>query len=371
MKTIAFTAIVKNEEVNIIKCLDTVKSLCDKFVILDTGSSDKTVQVLEKYFSDNNLSGKVISDPWVSFATNRSNALDQARKLDCDYILMMDADETMHYKEGFELNHFKSSLSSQVYDVETNLDIIYYRPLLLRSDLNCFYKSVVHEYLECPDDFESRSRAPNIYVTSSLDGCRSRESDNKFLKDVEVLKKELETEKDEFLISRYTFYLAESLKNSGNNLEAVKYYRKRTSQGFWSQEVFESYYSMAKCFENMGEKPEIIIATYLQAFEFEPSRAESLHDLAFYCRSKEWFNLGYMYASRGLDIEYPENGLFVKKSIYDYGLKDEAAVCAYWTGDYKTSYKLTKELLEENLFPEDQRLRIEENLKFAEEKLAE
>jgi len=369
MKTIAFTAIVRNEQDNILNCLESVKDLCDKFIILDTGSNDETINVVKDFFKKNNLDGDIISDPWVSFSTNRTNALNKAKDLGCDYVLMLDADETMNYKPDFNLSKFKENLKAQVYDVETNLDIIYYRPLLTRADLNCFYKSVIHEFLECPNNWDSRDKTEGVFVSSSLNGYRSKQSENKFINDIKVLKKELETETDEFLISRYTFYLAESLKNSGNSLEAVKYYRKRTQQGFWDQEIFESYYAMAKCFEDIDEKPEIVMSTYLQAFEACPSRAESLHDLAFYCRKKEWFNIALMYALQGTRIPLPDNGLFVKKWIYDYGLKDEASVSAYWTGDYETSYQLSVQLVKENLYPESQEDRIKANLQFAKEKI--
>ena len=111
------------------------------------------------------------------------------------------------------------------------------------------------------------------------------------------------------------------------------------------------------------------MTTYLQAFEACPTRAESLYSLSLYCRLKDWFNLSYMYAKMAIQIPYPENGLFVQKWIYDYGIKDELGISAYWTERYKESLDLTNELLDENLFPEDQLKRIKDNKDFAVEKV--
>lgn len=368
-KKITFTSIVKNEESNIIKCLESIKNFCDYFVVVDTGSTDNTVKVVKDFFKENNLKGKVVEEKWQNFAYNRTFALDTARKdFDAEYILMLDADEVLHYPSDFDVASFKNKLTVDVYDLKTDLDVIYYRPLLINRNLKCFYKSILHEYLEVPDDFV-RERANDIWVTSDLSGFRSSQGDDKFKKDAQTLEKALKTEKDPFLISRYTFYLAQSYRDSGNYIEAIKNYRKRTTQGFWDEEIFESYYAMAECYKSLNEKPQIVMTTYLQAFEACPTRAESLYSLSLYCRLKDWFNLSYMYAKMAIQIPYPENGLFVQKWIYDYGIKDELGISAYWTERYKESLDLTNELLDENLFPEDQLKRIKDNKDFAVEKV--
>jgi cellulose synthase/poly-beta-1,6-N-acetylglucosamine synthase-like glycosyltransferase len=53
---VALNMIVKNEEDNIIKTLDSVKEFCDLFVILDTGSEDNTIKHIINYCESINKS---------------------------------------------------------------------------------------------------------------------------------------------------------------------------------------------------------------------------------------------------------------------------------------------------------------------------
>ena len=78
-----------------------------------------------------------------------------------------------------------------------------------------------------------------------------------------------------------------------------------------------------------------------------------------------------MYAKAAINIPLPEDGLFVQKWVYDYAIKDELSISAYWTGRYKESLDLCNELLDEKLFPEDQLERIVANKKFSLDKINE
>lgn len=58
MPTISLCMIVKNEEMHIARCLDSVAELVEEIVIVDTGSTDRTVEIVSDYTS------KVYSYPW-------------------------------------------------------------------------------------------------------------------------------------------------------------------------------------------------------------------------------------------------------------------------------------------------------------------
>ena len=63
--------------------------------------------------------------------------------------------------------------------------------------------------------------------------------------------------------------------------------------------------------------------------------------------------------------------LFIDRSIRDYRLKDELAVCSYWVGEYEESLRLNEELLENPLISKIDKKRITENKEFAENKIQE
>jgi len=79
--------IVKDEEACLPDCLKSVQSLVDEMIIVDTGSSDKTIEIAESF------GAKVIYHPWENdFADARNVSLKHAS---CDWILVLDADEAM------------------------------------------------------------------------------------------------------------------------------------------------------------------------------------------------------------------------------------------------------------------------------------
>ena len=50
---VALNMIVKNEEDNICRTLESVKDFCDLYVILDTGSEDNTINTIINYCEKN------------------------------------------------------------------------------------------------------------------------------------------------------------------------------------------------------------------------------------------------------------------------------------------------------------------------------
>jgi glycosyltransferase involved in cell wall biosynthesis len=82
MKTISLCMIVKNESHVIERCLNSVKSLIDYVFIVDTGSTDNTIEVINNWLTTNSIIGQVISEEWKNFSHNRSFALSELRKLD-------------------------------------------------------------------------------------------------------------------------------------------------------------------------------------------------------------------------------------------------------------------------------------------------
>ena len=80
--------IVKNEERNLPRCLDSVGGLTSEFVIVDTGSTDQTPSIAARY------GAQVIAFDFttVDFAAARNHAIAHARG---KWILMLDADEAL------------------------------------------------------------------------------------------------------------------------------------------------------------------------------------------------------------------------------------------------------------------------------------
>jgi len=81
--TLSVIVITKNEEKSIRDCLESVV-WADEIIVVDSGSTDKTVAICREY------TGKVFVTGWPGFGAQKNRALEMAT---CDWVLSLDADE--------------------------------------------------------------------------------------------------------------------------------------------------------------------------------------------------------------------------------------------------------------------------------------
>lgn len=87
MKKLSVVLATRNEEANIGRCLESVKSIADEVVVVDEYSTDKTREIAEK------LGAKVFLEPHHdNFHITKQKALEKATG---DWVLQLDADEVV------------------------------------------------------------------------------------------------------------------------------------------------------------------------------------------------------------------------------------------------------------------------------------
>ena len=88
MTKLSLCTIVKDEEASLSKCLESVKDVVDEIIILDTGSTDKTVEIAKGF-------GANIADfTWCDdFSAARNEAL---KYVQGEWVLVLDADEVLN-----------------------------------------------------------------------------------------------------------------------------------------------------------------------------------------------------------------------------------------------------------------------------------
>jgi hypothetical protein len=351
--------IVKNEAPVIRRCLDSVRPIIDHWIIVDTGSTDGTPDIIRAHLRD--LPGSLYERPWCNFAINRSEALVLARPCG-DYSLIIDADDQLEIPENFSI----PALRADSYTIDIHSDgIRYRRPQLVRNSLPWRYEGVLHEYLVCEAATTSHL-ALTLHINH--DGARRRDPLT-YQHDVELLEKALETETDTFRIARYTFYLAQSYRDSGHTEKAIEAYLRRAKLGSWDQEIFMSLYMVAQLKQEGGASPETTLALYEQATHVCPFRAEAAYRASRLCRLRNEFERGYAIAKEAIGLPLPEDGLFIEAWIYEYGLLDELAVNAYWSGHYRDCLDASLRALAQGKVPPGDQLRFVENARFALAKL--
>ncbi|CAM4353490.1 tetratricopeptide (TPR) repeat protein [Paenibacillus endophyticus] len=94
-KLISLCMIVKDEELHLPRCLTSVQGIVDEIIVVDTGSTDQTVAIAERY------GARVVLAEWEhDFAKARNTGLALAQG---DWILFLDADEELDTHTGKQL----------------------------------------------------------------------------------------------------------------------------------------------------------------------------------------------------------------------------------------------------------------------------
>jgi glycosyltransferase involved in cell wall biosynthesis len=359
-QTLCLSMIVKNEAHVIRRCLASVRPILDHWIVVDTGSTDGTQDVVREAMSG--LPGALVERPWVDFAHNRNEALALARP-HSDYSFIIDADDELALAPDFAL----PPLDADSYSIDIHYGATTYRrPQFVRNALAWRYRGVLHEFLECPEA-KTSGHLP-IVMKINHEGRRSADP-RTYAGDAALLEAALATETDPFLISRYTFYLAQSRRDAGYAEAAIEAYLARTRQGFWIEEVYQSFYQAARLMERLGRDPDEVIATYRRASEACPFRAEAAHGASRLCRLLSRFEEGYRIAKSALGATAPPEGLFVEAWIYEYGLYDEFAVNAYWSGHYRDCLDACLRAMQGGAVPAAEAPRFLANMRFALDKL--
>jgi glycosyltransferase involved in cell wall biosynthesis len=365
--------IVKDEAHIIRRCLESTLPLIDCALVVDTGSTDGTQEIVRAFLREHGLPGGVIDEPWQDFARNRSFALRKLReRQDIDYGLMIDADSLLLYDPDFDAQSYKQSMKADLNDVIVRVEgasAVFHSPLIFSNRLPLVYKGALHEYLEVSPS-HTREPVRGIINHHFQDSARNQSID-KFKRDAAVLERELRTETDPFLRTRYTFYLAQSYYDSEEREKSLETYRLRSRMGGWEQEIFISHYRMGTLLKQLGRPDAEIIQTYLDAYEACPQRSESLYAAARWCRRQRKFQQAYLFAKAGVDIPFPSDPLFVEPAVYEFAMLDELAVAAYWAGHFREAFETCVKLLENPRVPASERLRYRQNALFAIEQLHE
>lgn len=104
--TLSIVIITYNEERNIERCIKSVINIADEIVVVDSYSTDRTVEICHQY------NVKVVKNKFESYGKQKRFAAEQAK---FDYILSLDADEALSSELNNSIEREKKLWSKPCY----------------------------------------------------------------------------------------------------------------------------------------------------------------------------------------------------------------------------------------------------------------
>lgn len=149
MRDISLCMIVKDEEEIIGRCLESVKEIVDEIIIVDTGSTDNTKEIVSQY------TDKIYDFEWVDdFSKARNFSFSKATK---DYILWLDADDVILEEDIKKFKKLKNEIDGSIdiymfkynyaFDENGNAILVQERERLLKREKNYQWVSPIHEVI--------------------------------------------------------------------------------------------------------------------------------------------------------------------------------------------------------------------------------
>ncbi len=326
--------IVKDEAHIIHESLTCTLPLIDTYCIVDTGSTDNTIQKIKDFYQSNGIQGEVHERPWKNFGHNRSEALALCDG-NMDYALVIDADDLIEFPPNAKdiIHELLIKTNANCCNILIKQETIdYWRGQLFKCNDGWGYVGVLHEYPSNNKPNVVKVELPrDIFMISRRLGARSLTGD-KLKRDIAVLTQGLIDEPDN---DRYVFYLAQSYKDYGDPLNALKYYKKRFHMGRWAEEAWFSAYQVGMLYKQVGNIHKF--EYWLQrAHDMRPWRAEPMYHLTEYFRHSGKLYKAYEYYKIGSQIKYPyQDVLFVEKMPYNSGFAYEKTIIDYYVHDNK------------------------------------
>ena len=210
--------IVKNEEKNIEKALSWGRKVACEQIIVDTGSTDRTIEIAER------MGAKVFHFEWIdNFAAAKNYAIEQASG---NWIAFLDADEYFTDTDAEKLiiflkriqkdpemrqNYLALNTSLANIDTEGNTVSVIDQERIFRNLPNIRYKWRIHEQLDISVD--------NIVMVDEIQIKHTGYTDEalietgKLERNARLLREELKTTPNDITLKAY---LADSLKRSEN-----------------------------------------------------------------------------------------------------------------------------------------------------------
>jgi len=291
--TVSLAMIVRNEEATLARCLDSVAASVDEIVIVDTGSTDATLDVARRY------DAHIAEIAWPDdFSAARQAAFDRASG---DWVCWLDADDVVLGAE-----HIRAIAAGASPDVDGfywryvygrdpagRSTCEFWRERCVRNDGSFRWQGRVHETLSSSGPGRLvRSEAVVVEHHSPPDRAEAKSRRN-----LALLEREL-TDSGPRPSARLLFYLGREHDGLGETEEALDAFERCAAVSTWDEERYVTQLHLSDLHRRAGRFDEAIDAD-LRSLTICPhwpnayfSLAETYYFLGDWHKVVHWTELG-------------------------------------------------------------------------------
>ena len=258
--------IVRNEEVNLAKCLESVKAAVDEIIILDTGSTDRTKEIAARYTPN------VYDYIWQNdFAAARNASMERATK---DFILWLDADDVIDAPQLKKLLDLKEELHVGIdavmmpyhyaFSPGGTPSLVFERERIVRRAAGFTFSGMVHEAMAVS------GCVIHADVIVRHTGEHGRQSNRRNLSIYEAWRAG-----GRAMSPRDQYYYARELASAGEDERAVQAYDEFLAMQGWSVNHQDALRERGDCLVRLNRYAEAKQSYFVLLEKGEP-RAETL-----------------------------------------------------------------------------------------------
>ncbi|WNR46271.1 tetratricopeptide repeat-containing glycosyltransferase family 2 protein [Paenibacillus roseipurpureus] len=329
MITISLCLIVKNEEDTIRACLSSVARAVDEIIIVDTGSTDQTKQVVSAY------TDRIYDFKWIDdFSAARNFAFRQATK---EYILWLDADDILKEEDCNKLIALKETLDPSVdsvtmfynyaFDEYGNPISRFKRNRLVKRENYFRWIGAIHEYLEVSGTiFESDITVTHCRIHHKSDR-NLKIFQNRLMRGVQFTPRDL-------------YYYANELMDHRKYAKAIQYYNKFLATGkCWVEDAISSCSKLSDCYQYLGNR-EMELDSVFRSFRYDSPRPEFCCRLGYYFLTRQQYESAVFWYTLATTAPGPaHNWGFANPSFSTWLPHLQLCVCYDHLGDYEAAYR--------------------------------
>jgi len=323
----------------------------DRWTILDTGSTDNTIETIHKVLVGKKK-GNLYQEPFINFRDSRNRCLDLAGE-SCKFITMLDDTYVIKGKFREFLNEVRGDQYSSSFTFFIHGDdTIYGSNRVIKAETGLRYIHTIHEVIT---DKNNRNIVIPDEITNiedrRFDYMEKRTKDRKQL-DLKLLYDEVKENPHD---PRAYYYLAQTYNGIEDYENSLKYFLKRIeypNSGF-HQEYVDSIFEAARTMNFRLNRPwEECEAIYKRCYMADPSRPEALYFIGihYYLEGGEKnMKIAYEKFKQGFEIGFPEHCQYSLKPTLSYHFlpKFLCKIC-YGMKDYVTGLKSAELFLKHN-----------------------